>query len=158
MGANAARAAAGICGTKPMETEFTPWTALAGGALIGSAAVLLLAVHGRILGATGILGGLFRLGDAADWTLRAAVIAGMATGPLVHLLATGERPVLDQPVPTWAVALGGLIVGVGVSYGGGCTSGHGVCGLARLSRRSMVATASFMASAVLTVFLIRHGV
>lgn len=151
-------AAVGICGTEHMETEFTPFASLAGGVLIGTAAVLLMAVHGRILGATGILGGLFRLGDAADWALRAAVIAGMAAGPLVYLLATGERPVLDQPVPVWAVALGGLIVGVGVSYGGGCTSGHGVCGVARLSRRSMVATASFMASAVVTVFLIRHGV
>lgn len=141
-----------------METEFTPWASLAGGVLIGAAAVLLMALHGRILGATGILGGLFRQGDLADRALRAAILAGMAAGPLVYLIATGERPVLDQPVPTWAVALGGLIVGLGVSYGGGCTSGHGVCGLARFSRRSLVATVCFMASAVVTVFLLRHVV
>lgn len=141
-----------------METEFTPWASLGGGVLIGAAAVLLMALHGRILGATGILGGLFRRGDLADWALRAAVIAGMAAGPLVYLLATGERPALDQPVPSWAVALGGLIVGLGVSYGGGCTSGHGVCGIARFSRRSLVATGCFMASAVLTVFILRHMV
>jgi uncharacterized membrane protein YedE/YeeE len=115
-----------------------------------------MAFHGRILGATGILGGLMRFNDAADWTLRAAVVAGMATGPLVWLLITGGLPVIDLPVSNAAVILGGLIVGVGVSYGGGCTSGHGVCGIARFSRRSMVATACFMATAIATVFVIRH--
>jgi uncharacterized membrane protein YedE/YeeE len=139
-----------------METDFTPWASLGGGALIGLAAVLLMAFHGRILGATGILGGLMRFNDAADWTLRAAVVAGMATGPLVWLLITGGLPVIDLPVSNAAVILGGLIVGVGVSYGGGCTSGHGVCGIARFSRRSMVATACFMATAIATVFVIRH--
>jgi uncharacterized membrane protein YedE/YeeE len=141
-----------------IETEFTPLTALAGGALIGAAAVALMALHGRILGATGILGGLLRLNDMADWRLRAALVGGMAVAPLAVLAATGSLPVIDQPLPTPAVALGGLIVGIGVSYGGGCTSGHGVCGLARGSRRSMVATAIFMATAILTVFLIRHVV
>jgi uncharacterized membrane protein YedE/YeeE len=141
-----------------IETEFTPLTALAGGALIGAAAVALMALHGRILGATGILGGLLRLNDMADWRLRAALVGGMAAAPLAVLAATGSLPVIDQPLPTPAVSLGGLIVGVGVSYGGGCTSGHGVCGLARGSRRSMMATAIFMATAILTVFLIRHVV
>jgi uncharacterized protein len=141
-----------------METAFTPWASLGGGALIGLAAVLLMALHGRILGATGILGGLLRFNDSGDWTLRAAVVAGMAAGPLAYLLATGQMPEMDQPVPTWAIALGGLIVGVGVSYGGGCTSGHGVCGIARFSRRSMVATVTFMATAITTVFVIRHVV
>jgi uncharacterized membrane protein YedE/YeeE len=139
-----------------METAFTPGASLAGGAMIGLAAVLLMALHGRILGATGILGGLLRFDDPADWRLRAALVVGMALGPLVYLLATGHSPAIDLPIPNAAVALGGLIVGIGVSYGGGCTSGHGVCGIARFSRRSMVATACFMAAAFATVFLIRH--
>jgi uncharacterized membrane protein YedE/YeeE len=139
-----------------METAFTPGASLAGGAMIGLAAVLLMALHGRILGATGILGGLLRFNDPADWRLRAALVVGMALGPLVYLLATGHSPAIDLPIPNAAVALGGLIVGIGVSYGGGCTSGHGVCGIARFSRRSMVATACFMAAAFATVFLIRH--
>lgn len=139
-----------------METAFTPWASLAGGALIGLAAVLLMALHGRILGATGILGGLMRFDDLPDWRLRAALVVGMATGPLLYLLATGRMPTIDLPISNIAVVAGGLIVGVGVSYGGGCTSGHGVCGNARFSRRSMVATASFMATAFATVFVLRH--
>jgi uncharacterized protein len=139
-----------------METAFTPWASLGGGALIGLAAVLLMALHGRILGATGILGGLLRFSDPADWAFRAAMLVGMAGGPLVYLLATGQMPVIDMPISTTSVAIGGVIVGVGVSYGGGCTSGHGVCGNARFSRRSMVATVTFMTSAVATVFVLRH--
>jgi hypothetical protein len=139
-----------------METAFTPWASLGGGALIGLAAVLLMALHGRILGATGILGGLLRFDDPADWRLRAALVVGMAAGPLVYLLATGQMPVIDLPISNVAVVVGGLIVGVGVSYGGGCTSGHGVCGNARFSRRSMVATVAFMVTAFATVFVLRH--
>lgn len=139
-----------------METEFTPWTSLGGGALIGLAAVLLMGLHGRILGATGVLSGLLRLNDPADWALRAALVAGMAAGPLVYLMLTGAMPVIDLPVSMAEVILGGLIVGIGVSYGGGCTSGHGVCGNARFSRRSMVATVTFMATAFATVFVTRH--
>ena len=141
-----------------METAFTPWASLGGGALIGLAAVLLMAMHGRILGATGILGGLLRLDDPADWRLRAALIGGMAADPLVYLLATGRMPVIDLPISNLAVVIGGLIVGIGVSYGGGCTSGHGVCGNARFSRRSMVATVTFMATAFATVLVLRHVV
>jgi uncharacterized membrane protein YedE/YeeE len=139
-----------------METAFTPWASLGGGALIGLAAVLLMGLHGRILGATGILGGLLRFDDPADWRLRAALVVGMAAGPLIYLLATGQMPVIDLPISNLAVVVGGLIVGVGVSYGGGCTSGHGVCGNARFSRRSMVATVTFMVTAIATVFFIRH--
>lgn len=139
-----------------MVTEFTPWQSLGGGALIGLAAVLLMAAHGRILGATGLLGGLMRFNDPADWRLRAAIIAGMASGPLVLLGLTGHAPAVDIPISNLAIVLGGLIVGVGVSYGGGCTSGHGVCGNARFSRRSMVATASFMVTAFVTVYVTRH--
>ena len=140
-----------------METAFTPWASLGGGALIGLAAVLLMALHGRILGATGILAGLLRFNDASDWSVRAALVVGMAAAPLVYLLATGQMPELDVPISTAEVVLGGLVVGIGVSYGGGCTSGHGVCGNARFSRRSMVATVTFMATAIATVFVIRHG-
>jgi uncharacterized protein len=139
-----------------METAFTPWASLGGGALIGLAAVLLMALHGRILGATGILGGLLRFNDLPDWSLRAALVVGMAAGPLVVLLLTGQMPAIDLPISNLAVVVGGLIVGIGVSYGGGCTSGHGVCGNARFSRRSMVATVCFMAAAFATVFVLRH--
>jgi uncharacterized protein len=140
-----------------MATDFTPWASLAGGLMIGLAAVLLMALHGRILGATGILGGLLRFGNPADWRLRAALVLGMAVAPLAVLLATGRMPAMEQPVPAPVVALGGLIVGLGVSYGGGCTSGHGVCGIGRLSRRSVVATAVFMATAIATVLVTRHA-
>ena len=139
-----------------MITEFTPWQSLGGGALIGLAAVLLMSLHGRILGATGILGGLMRFGDPADWRLKAALLVGMAMGPLVLLALTGQVPPVDIPISNTAIVLGGVIVGVGVSYGGGCTSGHGVCGNARFSRRSAVATVSFMATAFATVYVTRH--
>ena len=138
------------------ETQFTPRASLAGGALIGIAAVLLMALHGRMLGATGILGGLLRWTDAEDWRLRAALVLGMVAAPLVVLWATGTLPEMQLPVGPLAVALGGVVVGIGVSYGGGCTSGHGVCGIGRFSRRSMVATAVFTATAIVTVFVTRH--
>lgn len=116
-------------------TDFTPLASFGGGVLIGLAAVLLMLLHGRILGATGILGGLLRRGDPADWALRAALVLGMVAGPLVLVAVTGQLPPTEAPVPLLAVGIGGVIVGLGVSYGGGCTSGHGVCGIARLSRR-----------------------
>jgi uncharacterized membrane protein YedE/YeeE len=139
-----------------MVTEFTPWQSLGGGVLIGLSAVLLMALHGRIMGATGILGGLLRFNDMADFRLKAALLLGMVMGPLVLLLLTGRAPAVDIPMSNLAIVLGGLIVGVGVSYGGGCTSGHGVCGNARFSRRSMVATVTFMATAFATVYVTRH--
>ena len=139
-----------------METEFTPWAALGGGALIGLSAVLLMAFYGRIMGATGILAGLLRFNDPADWALRAALVIGMTAGPLAYLVLNGAIPAIDLPVSNLEVVIGGLIVGVGVSYGGGCTSGHGVCGMARGSRRSMVATGVFMATAIVTVYATRH--
>lgn len=126
--------------------------------MIGLAAVFLMALHGRILGATGILGGLLRFNDPADWRLRAALVVGMAAGPLVYLLATGRMPAIDLPNSNLLVVAGGLIVGIGASFGGGCPSGHGVCGIARFSRRSLLATPIFMATAFATVFVIRHVV
>jgi uncharacterized membrane protein YedE/YeeE len=97
-----------------------------------------------------------RWGDMPDWSLRAALLAGMTAGPLVILWLTGQVPPVDIPVSTVAVVVSGLIVGIGVSYGGGCTSGHGVCGNARFSRRSMMATVTFMAASFVTVYVIRH--
>ena len=139
-----------------METIFTPYQSLAGGALIGVATVMLMATLGRVFGATGIVGGLLSPENGADWSWRAAVLAGMVSGPLAVLALTGEMPAVEVPVSTLALVVGGLIVGVGVTYGSGCTSGHGVCGLARLSPRSLVATLVFMATTAITVFLIRH--
>lgn len=137
-------------------TEFTPFTSFSGGMLIGLAAVLLMAFHGRILGATGILSGLMRSGDGRDWSLRAVMLLGMVLAPGLILLATGTWPAMEVPVSMAAIIGGGLLVGIGVSYGGGCTSGHGVCGNARLSRRSITATISFMLTAFVTVYVTRH--
>ncbi len=139
-----------------METDFTPGLSSFGGILIGLAAVLLMASIGRIAGATGILTGLFAPSNAADWMWRAAMLAGMVSAPSAVLLATGEMPVITVPVSMWSLAIGGFIVGIGVVLGSGCTSGHGVCGLARLSPRSLAATLTFMITTAATVFLIRH--
>lgn len=139
-----------------IETTFTPLASFGGGLLIGLSAVLLMALHGRILGATGILGGLMRFGDLGDWSLRAALLAGMVAAPSVLWLVTGTMPQIAIPLSAGAIVLGGVIVGMGVSWGGGCTSGHGVCGNARLSRRSIVATLTFMAGAFATVYVTRH--
>lgn len=139
-----------------IETAFTPGTSLFGGVLIGVSATLLMLLAGRIMGATGILAGLFQPSSAPDFAWRGAVLAGMVSGPVVVWLVTGGMPAVQVPVPTAALLIGGLIVGMGVSYGGGCTSGHGVCGMARLSPRSIAATLTFMAATFVTVYLIRH--
>lgn len=139
-----------------METVFTPWMSLGGGALIGLAAVLLMATLGRVFGATGVLAGLMLPADRADWIWRAALLAGMVSGPVAVLALTGQMPEVQVPVSTTMLIIGGLIVGVGVTFGAGCTSGHGVCGMARLSPRSIVATLTFMATTGITVFIIRH--
>ena len=134
--------------------HFTPWASLAGGVLIGLAAALFLLVNGRVAGISGILGGLLRpaRGDIA-W--RAAFLAGLLFAPALYALAT------RYPVPTIEAGyplllLAGALVGIGTRYGSGCTSGHGVCGLSRLSPRSLVATFAFMASGFATVFAVRH--
>ena len=133
---------------------FTPWSALAGGVLIGIAAALLLLLNGRIAGISGIVGGLLRpqRGDV-DW--RVAFVLGLLLAPLGWaLFAVLPAPQIDA---SWgALVLAGLLVGVGTRYGGGCTSGHGVCGLSRLSARSLVATLVFMGAGVATVFVSRH--
>lgn len=137
-------------------TDFTPIQSLFGGSLIGLASVLLMLSMGRIMGATGILAGFLSPVSLQDWGWRAAILAGMATGPLAFLLATGSMPAIDVPVSTPMLLVGGFIVGIGVTFGGGCTSGHGVCGNARLSTRSITATITFMIATGITVYIIRH--
>jgi len=126
----------------------------AGGVLIGLAAAMLILVNGRVAGISGIVGGLFvpRRGDV---TWRLAFIAGLLGAPLLALLmGVRSAPRIDAGLGLLLAA--GLLVGVGTSYASGCTSGHGVCGLSRLSPRSLVATLAFMAAGMLTVFLLRH--
>ena len=133
---------------------FTPWSALAGGVLIGLAAAMFALLNGRIAGISGVIGGLLKpaKGDVA-W--RAAFILGLVGAPLVYLLFA-VLPTLQIDAGYGALAVAGLLVGIGTRYGSGCTSGHGVCGLSRLSPRSLVATAAFMGAGFLTVFVIRH--
>jgi uncharacterized membrane protein YedE/YeeE len=136
-------------------TEFTPVASLFGGALIGLSAVLLMAFHGRIAGMTGILSGLLPP-MSSDWAWRAAFVAGAIVAPILILGVSETAIGYQSPVPMPWVIVSGLIVGGGVYFSSGCTSGHGVCGMARLSPRSLAATATFMAAAFLTVFVIRH--
>ncbi|MGJ8528446.1 YeeE/YedE family protein [Maritalea sp.] len=136
-------------------TEFTPLEAILGGSLIGLASVLLMAFHGRIAGMTGILAGMLPPVQA-DWPWRASFLFGAVLGPVVVSTITGTPVPFENPVSIGAVIVGGIIVGLGVNYGSGCTSGHGVCGMARLSLRSIAATATFMAATFVTVFVIRH--
>ncbi len=137
-----------------MITEFTPYMSLAGGVLIGLAATLLMALHGRIAGMTGILAGVLPP-VSTDWSWRLAFLVGAILAPLAYTYG-GGTVAFAVPVSAAALIVGGLIVGIGVTFGAGCTSGHGVCGMARLSKRSIVATLVFMASTALTVFVVRH--
>lgn len=137
-----------------MATEFTPYAALAGGTLIGLSAVLLMAMHGKIAGMTAILS-VAVPPFPGDWPWRVAFLLGAVLAPVAMAAAGGTVP-FQVPVSTAAMVVSGLVVGIGVTYGSGCTSGHGVCGMARLSPRSLVATGTFMATAFATVFLMRH--
>lgn len=133
---------------------FTPWPALAGGVLIGIAAAMFVLLNGRIAGISGVIGGLLRLAKG-DILWRAAFVLGLLGAPLLYaLLATLPRPQIDAGYG--ALIAAGLLVGIGTRYGAGCTSGHGVCGLSRLSPRSLVATATFMAAGFVTVYILRH--
>lgn len=136
-------------------TEFTPLASLFGGALIGLATVFLMAFHGRIAGMTGILTGLIPP-VSTDWAWRAAFLAGAIAAPALLVSFSEVSVGFASPVPTPWLIVGGLIVGVGVYLGSGCTSGHGVCGMARLSPRSIAATATFMVTAIVTVYVVRH--
>jgi uncharacterized membrane protein YedE/YeeE len=133
--------------------NFTPVSAAIGGVIIGLSAVLFMALNGRIAGISGIVGGVL-MPVRGDLPWRLAFIGGLLGAPLVYWLATSEKPDILFTHPLWLVALGGLLVGFGSRLGGGCTSGHGVCGMARLSKRSIAATGTFMGAAVVTVFLI----
>jgi uncharacterized membrane protein YedE/YeeE len=134
--------------------HFTPGSALVGGLLIGLAAAWLILQDGRILGASGLLGGLIPP-RAGDWPWRASAVIGLIAAPLVaSLVFASGAPTIKANAATLIV--GGLLVGFGTRLGNGCTSGHGVCGLARLSPRSFAATAIFMGAGFLTVFLVRH--
>lgn len=139
-----------------IETTFTPFQSLAGGLLIGLSAVMLMGFMGRIMGATGILEGVLSPSGWSDWSWRFTVVLGMVTGPLVVLALTGQMPAVEVPVSTPMLIVGGFIVGIGVTFGSGCTSGHGVCGMARLSPRSIAATVTFMIATTVTVYVIRH--
>jgi len=135
-------------------SHFTPWSSLGGGMLIGAAAAMLVLLSGRIAGISGIVGGLIALrrGDIA-WRL--AFVIGLLAAPTAMLLMGKPlAPRIDAGLGLLLVA--GLLVGLGTRYGSGCTSGHGVCGLSRLSPRSLVATGAFMAAGIATVFVTRH--
>ena len=133
---------------------FTPWSSFAGGALIGIAAAMFALLNGRVAGISGVVGGLLKpvKGDVG-W--RVAFVLGFLSAPLLYLLvAEVPRPQIDAGYVALVVA--GLLVGVGTRYGSGCTSGHGVCGLSRLSPRSLAATTAFMGAGFATVYVIRH--
>ncbi|MCY7371208.1 MAG: YeeE/YedE family protein [Polaromonas sp.] len=134
--------------------HFTPWTALAGGLLIGLAAALFLLLNGRVAGISGILGGLLRPASG-DVGWRLAFLAGLVGAPLLFQLFSPLPPVVVE-ADTATLIVAGLLVGLGTRYGSGCTSGHGVCGLSRLSLRSLAATAAFMFAGFATVFVVRH--
>ena len=137
-------------------TGFTPLTSLLGGALIGLAAVLLMALNGRIAGLTGIVAGLLPPTPARDWPWRLAFVLAAAAAPALALLATGQMPGIEVASGTATLVMGGVLVGIGATLGGGCTSGHGICGLARFSLRSVVAVLTFMTSTAVTVAVSRH--
>ncbi|GAB3470648.1 YeeE/YedE family protein [Polaromonas eurypsychrophila] len=135
--------------------HFTPWASLAGGILLGLASALFILVNGRILGISGIVGGLFRP-KSGDVGWRLSFLLGLLVAPMLYFLVAGPTSVrIDAGWTTVVVA--GLLVGVGTRYGSGCTSGHGVCGLARLSPRSLMATLAFMGAGFVTVYLVRHA-
>jgi len=131
---------------------FTPASALIGGAIIGAAVALFVTLNGRIAGVSGILGGLARP-QAGDISWRVAFVAGLIAAPLALLAALPDIRV-DTSYPVLVAA--GLLVGIGTRYGGGCTSGHGVCGVSRASPRSIAATVAFMAAGFATVYFVRH--
>ncbi len=135
-------------------TDFTPLASLAGGVLIGVSAVLVMALFGRVAGIVGITAGAVTQDDR-KW--RIAFILGLIAAPVLWMLATGGFPAQTVSDNLPGMAIAGLLVGIGTALGSGCTSGHGVCGLARLSTRSLVAVLTFMVFAALTVFILRHG-
>ena len=137
-------------------TEFTPFSSALGGALIGIAAVMLLALNGRIAGISGIVGRLLPPYAGADPIGAACIVLGLIASPFLYQAVSGAPFAQTVSDRGGLMAIAGLLVGFGAAYGGGCTSGHGVCGIARLSPRSLVATATFMATGFATVYVMRH--
>jgi uncharacterized membrane protein YedE/YeeE len=138
-----------------MVENFTPISGLTGGLLIGLATTLLLLLNGRIAGISGIVGGLLaRKGPEVGW--RAVLVAGLLLGAFVYMMATGSAFSINIEASLPIMVVAGLLVGFGTRLGSGCTSGHGVSGIARLAKRSLVATLVFMSVAIITVFLTRH--
>ncbi len=135
--------------------DFTPVSAAIGGALIGLSVVLLMLFNGRIAGVTGIFAGLIEP-QGSDRLWRAAFLAGLIAAPLTAAFLGLTVPVPQMPTGVVTIAVAGLMVGFGTRLSNGCTSGHGICGIARLSPRSIVATAIFMAAAIAIVALTRH--
>ena len=139
-------------------TSFTPWTSLAGGLLIGLAATLMVVLLGRITGISGMVGTLLQRSNwqsFGQWGWRVAFVLGLILAPLLWQWFA-PLPAMHMPTSPWLIIVAGLLVGFGTRMGSGCTSGHGVCGLSRLSLRSLAATLTFMASGVVTVFVVRH--
>ena len=134
--------------------SFTPWSAAAGGVIIGIAAAWFALVNGRVAGISGIVGGMLKP-SLPDFAWRAAFVVGLLAAPSLYaLFAALPAAAFEASYPVLAIA--GLLVGIGTRYGTGCTSGHGVCGMSRLSPRSVAATVAFMAAGFATVFLVRH--
>jgi uncharacterized protein len=135
--------------------NFTPWSALAGGLLLGAAATWLLLLNGRIAGISNIVSGLlpWKRGDVA-WRL--LFLGGLVAGAGLYYAFAGGTPAPREEFPGWLLAVAGLLVGFGTSFGSGCTSGHGICGLGRLSLRSLVATIIFLVTAIVTTTIVRH--
>lgn len=150
-----------------METSFTPLASLAGGILIGISAIILMSLLGRVAGITGIVTGIFlqtprkpKHGQEArplmEWLWRFAMVIGMISTPFLYQMFFGQEVEILVPINKTMLIVGGLMVGVGVTLANGCTTGHGICGLARLSPRSLAAVLTFMGCAFLTVAIIRH--
>jgi uncharacterized membrane protein YedE/YeeE len=131
-------------------------SALAGGALIGAAASFLLRFNGRIAGVSGVLAGVLS-GERQELGWRALFVAGLLAGGVILVVVHPQALAIEAPPSIGVAIMGGILVGVGTRLSGGCTSGHGVCGISRLSVRSILATVTFMATAMATVFLMRHG-
>lgn len=137
-------------------TSFTPFASLAGGALIGLAAVALMLFQGRIAGISGIVSRLLPPERDGQTSGRVAMVLGLVLAPLAYAALAGVWPVPQVSVAMPVLAAAGLLVGFGSVWGNGCTSGHGICGLSRLSLRSLIAVATFMTTAIATVFVVRH--
>jgi uncharacterized membrane protein YedE/YeeE len=138
--------------------SFTPLASLAGGVMIGVAALLLMLTHGRVMGVSGILGGLIVPSGKSDISWRVLFVIGVLAGPFALMAVTGAPVERSAVASGFTLPIAGFLVGLGTAIGVGCTSGHGICGLARLSIRSFVAVGMFMTTAIITVYVVRHVV